>query len=410
MQVTTTSNRVYSYFPRTNEIVLGKDVFDKRPMTFKPFVPFRSFPNLDSFILGITEQCNLRCSYCCYSGIYENNRTHSNISFGKDDVPNLIRFIDRYATKFPINISFYGGEPILHYELLQYIILQSESHWKNHVCFYLATNGTLMSKERIDWLVRHNVMIAISIDGTREFHDRYRTYSQKSGSFDQTYEALSYLKRVFPNYIKNNLLILSTITSFDDMALLAEAWHQDPILCDIAPTSISALAPNFKSGVVKREWDEIREKHENLLNLYTQHRDWLFLKSYFDECVRNWEKRPIFDVGEEVPLSTCMPISDKIFIDSHGGLYVCEKISNQFSIGNIISGIDWNIANNMASSFYNRRKARCINCPAIRMCSLCLTSIGFTEEQMDILCHNERLYTKINFWLFCEMAERGLIK
>ena len=43
------------------------------------------------------------------------------------------------------------------------------------------------------------------------------------------------------------------------------------------------------------------------------------------------------------------------------------------------------------------------------MCSLCLTSTEFNEEQMDVLCHNERIYTKINFWLFCEMAERGMI-
>jgi uncharacterized protein len=177
----------------------------------------------------------------------------------------------------------------------------------------------------------------------------------------------------------------------------------------MAPTTISALAPNFRKGVAKREWTEVLESHEKLLNLYEAHREWIFLKAYFNECVMNWIRRPIMDVGNEVPLSTCLPLNDKIFIDSYGKLHVCEKISDIFSIGDVKNGIDWEKANKLALSYYNKRKERCKDCPAIRMCSLCLTSTEFTEEQMDVLCHNERIYTKINFWLFCEMAERGLI-
>jgi uncharacterized protein len=169
------------------------------------------------------------------------------------------------------------------------------------------------------------------------------------------------------------------------------------------------LAPNFKEGVTKREWAEVLESHKMLLNLFDDHRDWIFLRAYFNECVMNWIKRPVMDVGNEVPLSTCLPTNDKIFIDSYWNLHVCEKISNLFPIGSVKDGVDLERANELAFSYYNKRKERCKKCPAIRMCSLCLSSIEFTEEQMDVLCHNERIYTKINLWLFCEMAERGLI-
>lgn len=410
MQVTTTKGNVYYYSPRTNEIVLGESVDSCGcSFQFKLIHPFRELPNLGSFIINVTEHCNLRCSYCCYSGIYENTRTHGKKSIGQDDVPTLLKFIKNNIRKHPFNISFYGGEPLLKYEVLQNIILQSEQQWGADVSFYVATNGTLLDEQKTDWLVAHNVMIAISIDGTEAFHDRYRKTIQGKGSFGKTHATLANLKQCFPEYTKEKVLILTTVTSFEDLAPLAESWHQDPILYDMAPTTISALAPNFRKGVAKREWTEVLESHEKLLNLYEAHRDWIFLKAYFNECVMNWIKRPIMDVGNEVPLSTCLPLNDKIFIDSYGKLHVCEKISNIFSIGDVKNGIDWEKANKLALSYYIKRKERCKDCPAIRMCSHCLTSTEFTEEQMDVLCHNERIYTKINFWLFCEMAERGLI-
>ncbi len=33
---------------------------------------------LTQLTLQVTQQCNLRCAYCAYSGIYDGNRTHSN--------------------------------------------------------------------------------------------------------------------------------------------------------------------------------------------------------------------------------------------------------------------------------------------------------------------------------------------
>lgn len=410
MRITTTKGNVYSYSPRTNEIVLGESI-DSHDYSFRfrPTIPFRDLPNLGSFIINVTEQCNLRCSYCCYSGIYENSRTHGKKSIGHGEVPVLLDFIDKYAKKHPFNISFYGGEPLLKYDLLQNIILQSEQRWGDDVTFYVATNGMLLDKQRIEWFASHNVMIAISIDGTEAFHDRYRRTLQGEGSFGKAYAALAYLKKNYPEYIKEHFLLLTTVTSFVDLSSIALSWHQDPMLYDVAPTTISALAPNFKLGVPKRDWNEVVESHKQLLNLYFEHRDWIFLKAYFGECVMNWIKRPIMDVGNEASLSTCLPMNDKIFIDSYGKLHVCEKISNLFSIGNVGEGIDWEKANQLVISYYNKRKERCKECPAIRMCSLCLTSTEFNEEQMDVLCHNERIYTKINFWLFCEMAERGMI-
>lgn len=44
------------------------------------------------------------------------------------------------------------------------------------------------------------------------------------------------------------------------------------------------------------------------------------------------------------------------------------------------------------------------------MCDMCLTAVEYEDAQWDILCHNEKVYAKVFMWLFCEMAEKGLIR
>ena len=164
--------------------------------------------------------------------------------------------------------------------------------------------------------------------------------------------ALSYIKQRYPAYLNNKILLLATVVSFRDIPNLAESWHQDNVLHDILPSIISSLAPNFKTGVQRCEWEEVKVLHEQLLNLYDKHRDWLFLKSYFEGCVKDWKTRPIMEIEGEVPLSTCLPLNNKLFVDSYGNLYVCEKFSNRYPIGNVNSGIDWNAANELANHFH----------------------------------------------------------
>ena len=104
-----------------------------------------------------------------------------------------------------------------------------------------------------------------------------------------------------------------------------------------------------------------------------------------------------------------MPVNTRLYIDAGLQLAVCEKFNDRFRIGSINDGIDWQKANEMTKEYYRKRENRCTNCPAVRMCNMCLTSIAYTNDQWDTLCHNERLYHQLHMFLFCEMAERGML-
>ena len=408
MYIETTRHNFYSYLRQTGEIVPGVVADDEYVWTFEPNATFTAMPEVEMFILGITEQCNLRCKYCCYSGDYQSNRMHSNRSMDKDDIEEIYDFIDQMTSIRPLHIAFYGGEPLTQYELVQYAITKAEERWNKDVLLSVTTNATLLSVERIDWLMAHHVKMEISIDGTTKYHNRNRTDLTGKGSFHRMYQALSYIVNKHPEYLPN-VQLLMTLLSVEDLAAIAEDWNRDAILRQIAPSHITGLAPNFVKGVTKKDYASLKEQYLTLLDTYEQHQDWLVLRAYFDECIAYWKNRPIVDAGSSVPMSTCMPRNTKLYIDADKQIAVCEKISDHYRIGSVKDGIDWNKANAHVHSYYSKRVLRCSHCPAIRVCDLCLTAIEFNDKQWDVLCHNERVYAQLYMMLFCEMAERRMI-
>ncbi len=60
--------------------------------------------------LELTQQCNLRCEYCCYGAHYRALGTHSERTMSIETAKNAVRdFIDHCPQ--PADICFYGGEP-----------------------------------------------------------------------------------------------------------------------------------------------------------------------------------------------------------------------------------------------------------------------------------------------------------
>ena len=408
MHIETTRHNHYSYLRQTGEIVPGIVADENYVWTFKPNQSFQVMPEVDMFILGITEQCNLRCRYCCYSGEYKNNRTHSERHMTLGDVDEALEFIRQFASKEPVRIAFYGGEPLLHYDIIQYAIGKAQAIWGDQVSFSITTNATLLTTERIRWLIQHQVKLEISIDGAKQFHDQYRKDKKGNGSYDRMHDALAYIMGNYPDY-QSNVKLLMTLVSLDNLVNIAEAWSNDAVLWGLSPSSITGLAPNFARGVNRKSYDELRNQYLLFLDAYDQHRDWLVLKVFFDECLTYWVDRPIVEADGAVPMSTCMPRNTKLFIDAEKHIAVCEKISDTFRIGRINTGVDWNKANEQVQAYYDKRVHRCAHCPAIRMCDLCLTAVEFDDAQLDMLCHNERVYAQLYMFVFCEMAERGMI-
>ena len=140
-----------------------------------------------------TEQCNFRCKYC-----YEK---FNQGKMPKEIADGIIRYLSINARKFSgFNISWFGGEPLLAYDIIEYL---SENFIKISTFFHLpyyssmTTNGYLLDYETFLKLLDLKISsFQITIDGTEKIHNQTR-YTK---NYDSTY------KKIIDNLlkIKNN--------------------------------------------------------------------------------------------------------------------------------------------------------------------------------------------------------------
>ena len=131
----------------------------------------------------ILHRCNLRCTHC-YQDDYAAECTHEQL---ERLFFQYLAFCRKYRRHGHIN--FTGGEPLLSHDLFPLMQLCEE----NGMTFGLLTNGTLLDDalaERLEKLRRLS-FVQVSIDGTRETHDRVRG----AGNFDKAFAGLRLLKK-----------------------------------------------------------------------------------------------------------------------------------------------------------------------------------------------------------------------
>lgn len=85
-------------------------------------LPYYINNKINFITLQITQNCNLRCSYCVYSGKYK-NRAHSQKTMSKETAQKAIDYyISHSRDTKNLSIGFYGGEPLLCIDMIEYCV------------------------------------------------------------------------------------------------------------------------------------------------------------------------------------------------------------------------------------------------------------------------------------------------
>ena len=145
----------------------------------------------------VTEQCNLRCTYCYQ---IDKHNTYMPIEVGKQGIDMLLTSTPENNTyinveKSPgIILDFIGGEPLLAIdtitELIEYFkqrTIELQHPWANRHRFSICSNGLLYFDPKFQELLRKygsEISFSISIDGIKELHDMCRLQPNGEGSYD----------------------------------------------------------------------------------------------------------------------------------------------------------------------------------------------------------------------------------
>ena len=130
--------------------------------------------------LHLTRACNLRCSYC-----YAPPQADRGMSL---KVGRQALRLGSEINNGPCGFVFFGGEPLLHKELIRPLVAEAETMQHEGLGpfhFKLTTNGLLLDEAFLDFAVEKDILVAMSIDGVREAHDRHRRLPDGTPSFDR---------------------------------------------------------------------------------------------------------------------------------------------------------------------------------------------------------------------------------
>ena len=359
-------------------------------------------------ILNVTEQCNLRCNYCIYSGEYDTFRIHSSKKMSNEimrkSIENFFNNISEWKflnpNILPI-ISFYGGEPLLECEFILEAINYIES-FNIPVILSMSTNATLLTQYWIEELVSHNVVLFISMDGDRETHNKNRVFPNSTGSFDDVFEKLKDVKKEIERQGKSQvlpLILLLTLDDINDIPTINNFFQKEKELFANIPIKISTVRKGSmdKENVIYAS-EEYKKLYEIFLTKFKQgsfnEPDDFFLQNVFGSALVLLYNRPFFLDSKNYSFligSSCVP-GNKIFVQSDGSFHMCERINSNFPIGDYLNGINFKQAFNLFQRWTKSIRENCIDCAFVSICGIC-PALSCSEDGFEIskFCRKEEI-------------------
>ena len=213
-------------------------------------------PKMRACSMDLTEGCNLACDYCfTYS---QHKRRVLDRGLGE-------RIIDWWLpqTEGEVEISFWGGEPLLEWELLKHLRHYSFEKSKQipavkSMRWGATTNGMLYTPDKVEWSINNQCLMMVSIDGIQKVHDLHRKCPGGKGSWETIDKNLRAALKILPTqHVRMSL-------TPESIPYLMESVKY---FCDDLGIIHVAYSPVYELDWTEADWATMEEQF-HLLNEY----------------------------------------------------------------------------------------------------------------------------------------------
>lgn len=327
------------------------------------------------FIFVLTNRCNNDCVYC------QASREPASATKPDMSAATAKRALDLILSfpKQEIVIEFQGGEPLLNFETLKFIVDYSAKYNKK-IKFVLVSNLLSLEDEHLEYLLKNSIGICTSLDGTEDLHNTNRPAVGGTNGFKLLERKLTLLKT---RGVKIDALQTTTRKSLLFPRELVDQY------IDFGFDSIF-LRPLSPFGFAKKNMDAIGYSPYEFLEFYQKTLDYIIeLNSkgtIFKERTASLFLAKILSNSEPNYMdlrSPCGAVIGQMAIDYDGKIYTCdegrmigESGDYTFLIGNVKSSTFHQLYDNETSKLVclascAESSPLCYQCAYLPYCGTC---------------------------------------
>lgn len=358
--------------------------------------------NLKQLVFEVTDACNLKCKYCAYGDLYfgYDKREDSFLNVEKgiaviDYLSSIWRTHKTSASNPVTFISFYGGEPLMNMDFIATIVDYIHSNKYNRsIVFSMTTNGLLLDRY-IDFLVKENFNILVSLDGDCQSNGHRLTKSGNS-SFERVYNNIRMIRNKFPSFFQNHVSFNSVLHNLNSVESVYKFFHdefdKETTISELNTSNIREDRQNEFLAIFKNKTDSIAESKQSdvlakqlFIGNPQTHDLLLFLHQHSGNVYKNYNDLFVnYKHHHFCPTGTCLPFGKKMFVTVNGKILQCEKISQRYSLGyindsnEVIMPIEAIVSS--FNSLLDKMQSQCSFCFKKKSCIQCVYYISDIDK------------------------------
>lgn len=369
--------------------------------------------------LNIVNNCNLRCRYCWnQAGTYGSSPSNNEKMDRQVAFKAVALLVKESKGVRDLVVDFYGGEPLLNYSLIKDVIgycRKLQQTKRINFRFLLATNGTLLNKERAEFLIENGVDVAVSLDGSRQIQDTQRPFPDGRGSFDVIMDNINSLRDAY----RRRLVGRATFTPYSTRIVRTFKFLQNfgfkrIEVCESekAGYGLESNSQFFFNGAGGLR--HLKSLYYNLALFYTQEiiqGCLTYENTYFNRFFKQLSR--LYHIQSVV--GTCSAGFSLMAVDIDGSIYPCTAFVGlpQFQIGHVNFGIDERKLKDFSNTKISSSKD-CDECWAKRLCRGCGSCYNlnyFTNRNLgqpdSYYCELFRYKTKLMIAMIAKISEKN---
>ena len=357
-------------------------VYVDKPL--KPSKPNQYKKEFNELRIQLGMNCNFHCRYCIEGHNNDNQKKESVISLPpKQSAENLVNLLVKNDIR-PNRVVFWGGEPFVYWKTVIELVPRIKERMPSVTGFGIITNGSLLTLDKVKFLLENKVSLTVSHDGWS-----FNVYRNDKDPLDnpKVVEALQYY---YDNIENKNMLCFNVVITPENCEISKlPSWFEEK--------TGRPIRVNFES-IVKNDHitDEIVTKFEGKYKKTLMNQ--CFVAGYSDPDTTHLDSlRSITSdfIGilvnkvsaEHANYYCSAPFNNQVAIDMQGNILRCHGTDPRSNTIGHISEIEKCINDTMIST---QERTKCQKCPFLMLCKGGCPMIS--QLDLDYYCKNLTIY------------------